>query len=155
MVVRVDDGWERGLVLLPGDSEFDSMRLATDLSLDVRRIVGMMASHHGGKLNVFSIPETKAPGARLVISTGKNGYGHPNLHMLENYKFQGWNDQRRTTDGKTGHHHASYGIGATLVQPERFGKPKCECERVVKARMSSDVTETSVCMFGLPADFCI
>lgn len=141
IIVRIDDGWERGLVLLPGDSEFDSMRLDDMRPEFSRRLVGMVASHHGGKLNVFSIPETKAPNARLVISTGKNGYGHPNARMLANYRLQGWKDQCYTNDGGIGH------VGATLVQPENFDKPMCGCGRVVRAGMSSVSSEL------LPDDF--
>lgn len=149
MIVRIDDGWDRGLVLLPGDSEFDSMNLGDIPPELTRRLVGMVASHHGGKLNVFSIPQTKAPNARLVISTGKNGYGHPNNRMLDNYGLQGWKDQCRTNDSGIGH------VGATLVQPENFDKPRCRCRRIIKAGMSSNSSEGSIDSSALPADFCI
>ncbi|WP_321927597.1 ComEC/Rec2 family competence protein [Paraburkholderia guartelaensis] len=142
MIVRIDDGRKTGLVLLPGDSEFDSMHLGDILPEDTGRLVGMVASHHGGKLNVFSIPETKAPNARLVVSTGKNGYGHPNTRMLENYGLQGWKDQCHTNYGGIGR------VGATLVQPESFDKPICRCGGAVEAGMSSNLSE-------LPADYFI
>ena len=133
MVVRIDDGWKRGLVLLPGDSEFDSIRLDEVRSWESRRLVGMVASHHGGKLNVFSIPEATVSDARLVISTGRNRYGHPNERMLDNYRLQGWRDQQRTD---AWFHRPNPYVGATLVQPESFDKPECKCERILDAGMS-------------------
>jgi hypothetical protein len=137
MVVRIDDGWKRGLVLLPGDSEFDSIRFDQVGSWDHRRIVGMVASHHGGKLNVFAIPETSASDARLVISSGKNRYGHPNRRMLDNYKLQGWHDQQYTdAHFRRLRVYGARHVGATLVQPESFDKPRCECGDIPEAWMS-------------------
>ncbi|MEN8516901.1 hypothetical protein [Burkholderia sp. RS02] len=138
MVVRIDDGWKRGLVLLPGDCEFDSIQFDRVSSWDSRRIVAMVASHHGGKLNVFAIPETTVSDARLVISSGKNRYGHPNSRMLDNYRLQGWHDQQHTNSW---HHRPRMlslvpRIGATLVQPVSFDKPRCECEGIPDANMS-------------------
>jgi len=132
MIVRIDDGWRRGLVLLPGDSEFDSIRW-DEVHWDLRRLVGMVASHHGGKLNVFSIPEATVSDARLVISTGQNGYWHPNERMLDNYRLQGWCDQQRTDPW---FHRPHAYVGATLVQPNSFDKPECKCERIPEAGMS-------------------
>jgi hypothetical protein len=137
--VRINDGRRSGWVLLPGDADFRSIPIhLLDDELESEPLVGMVASHHGGKLPVFSIPETQAPGARLVVSTGNNHYGHPNLQMLANYGFLGWKDQVRTDltafcSGRCGRPHQ---VGAFLVQPAHFAKPQCHCNGIPDARMS-------------------
>lgn len=138
--VRINDGNNSGWVLLPGDADYRSIPLDLVGGLTPDALVGMVASHHGGKLSVFSIPETQAPGARLVVSTGTNRYGHPNEQMLANYGFRGWKDKVRTDltvfcsgAGSCGSPHH---VGAFVVQPAHFSKPQCGCEKVPKARMS-------------------
>ncbi|MGF6465117.1 hypothetical protein [Paraburkholderia youngii] len=138
VAVRVYDGHESGWVLLPGDADFRSIPLEQVRELGPESLVGMVASHHGGKIDVFSIPQTRVPGARLVVSTGTNGYGHPNDQVLANYEFLGWTDQVRTDvasscGGLCGLAHV---VGAFLVQPDHFTKPQCECYAIPKARMS-------------------
>lgn len=140
-VVRINDGSTSGWVLLPGDADFRSIPLRlVGKELEQEPLVGMVASHHGGKLPVFSIPETRAPGARLVVSTGHNHYGHPSAQMLANYGFLGWKDQVRTDlavfCSGTGSCGAPHQVGAVLVQPAHFAKPQCGCGEVPEARMS-------------------
>lgn len=139
VAVRINDGAEDGWVLLPGDADFRSVPLKKHIpEVKPETLVGMVASHHGGKLDVFSIPTTTVEGARLVVSTGPNPYGHPNKQMLANYALRGWKSQVLTTEVATcvGACVPPHGVGALLVQPSSFAWPKCGCDEIPNANMS-------------------
>lgn len=119
------------------DAEHGSIEFAALPSFNAQRLVGMVASHHGGKLDVFDIPLTRAQNARLVVSTGTNSYRHPNAQMLENFKLRGWVDQVRTdAPGVCFDESCAHSVGASVVQPEWFEKPRCQCFGIPEARMS-------------------
>lgn len=130
-------------ILLPADAEFSSIAL-----LEVMRkanpewqarvsLVGIVASHHGGKVNVYAIPQACAAGGHMAVSNGLNNtYGHPNQQALTNYTYRGWTKHTLTetrvpcpTHSGSGPHHQSNSIVLSFTGAR---KPKCGCKRVEK-----------------------
>lgn len=125
------------LILLPGDADFSSIpRLAQFESNSKTQaneaLVGLVASHHGGKVNVYAIPETTIPQAKLAISSGKgNAYKHPNQQAILNYKYKGWSvvvsteNRKMCTHSKRCSDHNSNSIVLQFSTSSR--KPRCGC----------------------------
>lgn len=77
-------------IALTGDADFLSIP-----SLSRMRpppLAGVVAPHHGGKINLSGIPRPKKSGpAQLVVSVGAgNSYGHPKKEALDGYESKGW-----------------------------------------------------------------
>ena len=71
--------------LLPGDATFDCIPNITE-----RKLIGMVASHHGAKSSIRGLPVVNYPGM-LAYSYGLNNtHGHAHCQARNQYAFNGW-----------------------------------------------------------------
>lgn len=129
-------------ILLPADAEFSSIpllekvRKKKDTGHVPLTLVGLVASHHGGKINVYAIPKASISGARLAVSSGSgNQYGHPNKQALENYTYRGWKNHALTQTRVICANHSAkttHVSNSIVLSFTGAAKPACGCKKVQK-----------------------
>ena len=155
-------------VLLPGDADFSSIptlrgwwrpraaeMLATTFEAWWRRgfdgllretlalwwrsrLVGLVASHHGGRVDPRYVPRPlEGSPATLVISVGDgNNYGHPKQEALSAYATRNWRELRTSSripcPGPDRHAHE---LGNRLIPFPKAPLPRCGCGCVIDGRL--------------------
>ncbi|TLM97847.1 hypothetical protein FDZ71_17935 [bacterium] len=104
-----------GDVLCPGDAPYSLIPRAASTNL-----VGLVASHHGGKCGRGNPPTPSAGGCRVVYSFGVPGYGHPSPRSVAKHHRVGWTQRIDTPNG-----HAAVPSVNPLPMPPACGGYCC------------------------------
>lgn len=126
---------ERGhTILLPGDADFRS--IPTLRRFRAPKLVGLVASHHGGRIDGAHVPRPlRGSSATLVYSVGANNcYGHPKEAAKAAYVSRKWNEHRTSTRIAC-EHPQTHDLGNRLLLFPNARTPRCGCDCVSNGRL--------------------
>lgn len=120
------------VILLPGDADYSSI---PSLYSPRPYFVGVVASHHGGKVTGYGTPLPSVP-KKMAISCGyRNTYNHPNTLSLSSYHGMGWKmdetRNRRTCPNSSSYH--SHSMNSILLRFPSSRPPRFNCPAVANA----------------------